>query len=113
MNAKGKFPGTLIDAVTFFADEDEAINYMAHIRWPDGVVCPHCKSRNVSFISTRRTWQCKDCPTKKQFSVKTGTIMEDSPIKVGKWLCAMWLECNAKNSISSYELHRSIGVTQK
>src|SRR3712207_2252926 len=98
MNAERRFPSTLLEAVTYFADEEAAVAYMAELRWPGGTVtCPHCGSKSVSFIRTRRTWQCRDCPKKKQFSVKTGTIMEDSPIPVGKWLVAMWLECNAKN----------------
>jgi transposase-like protein len=115
MNAttEHQFPKTLIEAVTYFADEDAAVSHVAKRRWPNGVTCPFCGSQRVGYIRTRRTWQCKDCPKKKQFSVKTGTIMEDSPIPVGKWLVVMWLECNAKNSISSYEIHRSIGITQK
>jgi transposase-like protein len=74
---------------------------------------PRCKSQDVSFISTRRIWKCKHCTTQKQFSVKVGTVMEDAPIQLDKWLCGFWLIANAKNGISSYELHRSIGVTQK
>ena len=111
MNTQLQFPQTLIDAVTYFANEDVATNYAAELRWPEGVACPICESKSVGYIKTRRKWQCKAC--KKQFSVKTGTIMEDSPIPTGKWMVVMWLECNAKNSISSYEIHRSIGVTQK
>lgn len=111
MDAQSPFPKTLIEAVVYFADEDKATEYAAGIRWPEGVTCPACGGTTVGYIKTRRKWQCKGC--KKQFSVKTGTIMEDSPIPTGKWLVVMWLECNAKNSISSYEIHRSIGVTQK
>src|SRR5205814_8131937 len=74
---------------------------------------PTCGSKEVSYLSTRRTWKCKQAHEKQQFSVKVGTVMEDSPIKLDKWLCAFWLIANAKNGISSYELHRALGVTQK
>ena len=113
MDTQAPYPKTLIDAVTFFADEDAACRHLASLRWPEGVACPACGGTNVGHIAKRRRWYCKDCPKKPQFSVKTGTVMEDSPIPVGKWLVVMWLECNAKNSISSYEIHRAIGVTQK
>src|SRR5438105_4051023 len=106
------FPETLHAAIRYFADEDRALEFMKTIRWPDGVVrCPRCHHKDVSFISTRRVWKCKH--DKKQFSIKVGTVMEDSPIALDKWLTAFWLIVNAKNGISSYELHRSIGVTQK
>lgn len=85
---------------------------MVEVRWPDGVVCPHCQSRNVGKMSgARRVWNCKEC--KKQFSVKVGTVFEDSPLGLEKWLPALWLIANAKNGISSYEIHRALGVTQK
>jgi transposase-like protein len=107
-----KVPETLHAAIRYFADEDRALGFMKSIRWPDGVVrCPRCHHKDVSFISTRRVWKCKH--DKKQFSIKVGTIMEDSPISLDKWLCAFWLIVNAKNGISSYEIHRSLGVTQK
>ena len=108
------FPQTLHDAIKYFADEDRALDFMKAIRWPDGVVkCPSCGSTDVSFLSTRRIWKCKNAHEKRQFSVKVGTVLEDSPIGLDKWLCGFWLIANAKNGISSYELHRSIGVTQK
>lgn len=111
---KAEFPQTLHDAIKYFADEDRALDFMRGIRWPDGVVkCPRCGSENVSFLSTRRVWKCKTAHEKQQFSVKVGTVLEDSPIKLDKWLCGFWLIANAKNGISSYELHRSLGVTQK
>src|SRR5436190_15760360 len=115
MNKKDvKFPQTLHEAICYFAKESNAFNFLKSIRWPDGVVkCPYCKSEDVSFISTRKVWKCKHCTEKSQFSVKVGTVMEDSPISLDKWLCAFWLIANAKNGISSYELHRSLGVTQK
>src|SRR5438445_12916544 len=110
----GEFPRTLHEAIRYFANEDRALGFMRSIRWPDGVVkCPRCQSPDVSFISTRKLWKCKHCVKHKQFSIKVGTVMEDSPIALDKWLCAFWLIANAKNGISSYELHRSIGVTQK
>src|SRR5260370_2783168 len=109
-----KFPKTLHDAIKYFADEDRALDFMKWIRWPDGVVkCPKCGSTELSFLSTRKIWKCKSKHEKQQFSVKVGTVLEDSPIGLDKWLCAFWLIANAKNGISSYELHRSIGVTQK
>ncbi|SRR5581483_9356917 len=110
----GAFPETLHDAIKYFADEDRALDFMKSIRWPRGIVkCPTCGSKDVSFLATRRMWKCKTAHAKQQFSVKVGTVLEDSPIKLEKWLCAFWLIANAKNGISSYELHRSIGVTQK
>jgi transposase-like protein len=108
------FPKTLRAAIRYFADEDRALEFMKTIRWPDGIVrCPRCHQKDVSFVATRRIWKCKHCATNKQFSIKVGTVMEDSPISLNKWLCAFWLIANAKNGISSYELHRSLGVTQK
>ncbi len=106
------FPVTLQQAVVYFADPDNALTFMMSLRWPTGVInCPRCQSDKNTFISTRRTWQCKDC--KKTFTVKLGTVMEDSPISLDKWLCAMWMIGAAKNGISSYEIHRSLGITQK
>jgi transposase-like protein len=105
-------PKTLQQAIEFFSDKDVCFNFMTSMRWDDGIaICQHCGNDKTSFLSTRRIWKCKAC--KKQFSVKMGTIFEDSPIGLDKWLTAMWLICNAKNGISSYEIHRSIGVTQK
>ncbi len=109
-----EFPQTLHDAIKYFANEDRALDFMKSIRWPDGVVkCPRCGSTEVSFLSTRRIWKCKAKHEKQQFSVKVGTVLEDSPIGLDKWLSAFWMIANAKNGISSYELHRSLGVTQK
>src|SRR5437870_483004 len=111
---KGGFPQTLHDAIKHFANEDNAFNFVKAIRWPDGVVkCPTCGSTELSFLSTRKLWKCKKAHTQRQFSVKIGTVLEDSPIALDKWLCAFWLIANAKNGISSYELSRSLGVTQK
>src|SRR5438874_9453128 len=114
MSKQNGLPETLQEAICYFADEQKAHDFIVSLRWPDGVVkCPRCRSKDVSFISTRRIWKCKHCTTKKQFSVKVGTVLEDSPIGLDKWLCGFWLIANAKNGISSYELHRSLGVTQK
>jgi transposase-like protein len=104
-------PTTLQEAIRFFSNEEACIQYVANMRWPEGIACPRCESKNVSYVKSRFVWQCKGC--RKQFSVKAGTIFEDSPIKLNKWLCAMWLLVNAKNGISSYEVARSLGVTQK
>src|SRR5829696_7831155 len=105
------FPKTLLQAVKYFSDLDTALGCMVAIRWPDGISCPRCESIEHSFVRTRRIWICKGC--KKHFSVKLGTIMEDSPIGLDKWLSAIWLIVNAKNGISSYEIHRALGITQK
>lgn len=105
------FPRTLQQAVVFFANPDNALQFMIEIRWPNGITCPRCGSDAHTFISTRRTWQCKSC--KKMFTVKLGTVVEDSPIGLDKWLSAMWMISNAKNGVSSYEIHRGIGITQK
>lgn len=110
MNSQA-FPSTLVEAIRHFSDADTCFAFMCDVRWPDGVSCPRCQCREVSFTSPRRLWKCKGC--KKQFSIKVGTIMEDSPIGLAKWLAAMWMIANAKNGISSYEIHRAIGVTQK
>jgi transposase-like protein len=111
MNKENGFPETLQEAVVYFADEQTAHDFLTSLRWPNGVKCQHCESKELSFVSTRRIWKCKKC--KKQFSVKVGTVLEDSPITLDKWLAAFWLIANAKNGISSYELHRALGVTQK
>lgn len=106
-------PQTLMEAIRHFSQPDVAFHFVVGLRWPNGVKCPRCESPNVTFISTRKTWECKCCTEKKQFSVKTGTIFEESPLPLDKWLAAIWLLANAKNGVSSYEVHRSLGVTQK
>ncbi len=110
---KKAFPKTLQEAILYFADPDLCLDFMVEIRWPNGVTCGICGSTEAKFISTRRLWECKNKHAKRQFSVKRGTIFEDSPLGLDKWLVAMWLVANCKNGISSYELHRSLGVTQK
>ena len=105
-------PKTLLEAIRFFEDRDVAQTFMTALRWPNGEpTCPRCEGQKVSYIRTRRLWTCLGC--RKQFSVKVGTIFEDSPIGLDKWLPAMWLVANCKNGISSYELARALGVTQK
>lgn len=111
MNAEMKEPNTLSEAILYFADKDRALQFVAALRWPNGAVCPLCESKEATFLSTRRIWKCRSC--KKQFSVKLGTIFEDSPLGLDKWLPAMWMVANCKNGISSYEVHRALGVTQK
>lgn len=104
-------PKTLMQAIRYFANLEVATIFLATLRWPNGVTCPACEAKNPGFLKTRRIWKCRDCG--KQFSVKLGTIFEDSPLGLDKWLPAIWLLANAKNGISSYELARSLGVTQK
>ena len=107
-------PKTLQEAILYFADPDRCIAYLAASRWPDGVaVCPACGRTDVAYIPKRRVWQCKSRHPKCQFSIKVGTIFEDSPISLSKWLAAMWLIANCKNGISSWEIHRALKVTQK
>lgn len=110
MNEKN-FPKTLLQAVKYFADADNALAFMVQIHWPNGIVCPHCDSTEHSFLATRRIWKCKGC--RKQFSAKSGTIFEDSPIGLDKWFPAVWMIVNMKNGISSYELGKHLGITQK
>lgn len=107
-------PTTLLEAVTYFSDPNTCREFMVNLRWPDGIVtCPHCGSTEPRFMEKRGIWQCKNKECRKQFSVKVGTIFEDSPLPLQKWLPVLWLLANAKNGISSYEIHRAIGVTQK
>jgi transposase-like protein len=104
-------PQTLLEATRYFADPEVCVQFVAGLRWPDGPVCPRCNGREHSYLTTRRLWKCKAC--KKQFSVKVGTIFEDSAIPLDKWLIAVWLIANSKNGISSHELARALGVSQK
>jgi transposase-like protein len=111
MDAK---PETLQEAVLYFSDPDNCRNYVAAWRWPDGIVkCPTCGSAKVTFLKKQDKWQCGSHHMKRQFSVKVGTIFEDSPLTLDKWLVAMWLIANCKNGISSCEIARALGVTQK
>jgi len=106
-------PKTLQSAIVYFSDPDNCLNFLAARRFPDGVYCPRCGSKDVGFIATRRIWECKAKHAKRQFSAKINTVFEDSPISLDKWLTAVWMISNCKNGVSSYEIHRARGVTQK
>jgi transposase-like protein len=108
-----KYPETLIEAIRYFANPDVCIAHVAALRWPNGVVCPTCGRTDVSYLATQQRWQCKSRHAHRQFSVKLGTIFEDSPLGLDKWLPAVWMIVNAKNGVSSYEIARALGVTQK
>ena len=114
MNMKNTGPQSLLEAVRHYSDLDVCHSYMMKIKWPDGVVtCPKCGAANVGYIASRRMMQCKSQECRKQFSVKVGTIFEDSPLGLDKWFVAVWCITNAKNGISSCELARAIKITQK
>src|ERR1700674_2872068 len=106
-------PRTLLDAVQYFADPDNCLTYLVARRWPKGVTCPTCGSRSVYFDKTRQGWICTARHPLRKFSLKTGTIFEDSPLGLDKWLPCVWMIANMKNGVSSWEIHRAIGVTQK
>jgi transposase-like protein len=107
-------PKSLQEAIVYFSNPDNCIDYLALRRWPDGrVTCPSCGSDKVKFNPNRRLWQCSSHHAKRQFSIKVGTIMEDSAITLDKWLMAMWMVTNCKNGVSSYEIARDVKVTQK
>src|ERR1700689_2110450 len=106
-------PKSLQEAILYFSNPDNCLTYLVARRWPKGVTCPTCGSEKVSFSASRRIWQCSSHHAKRQFSVKVGTIFEDSPIPLEKWMAAMWMVANCKNGVSSWEIHRSLGVTQK
>jgi transposase-like protein len=111
MNKTVALPTSLAEAIRYFADPEVSLMFLRSLRWPDGVACIACESKNVGFLKTRRIWKCRECH--RQFSVKLGTIFEDSPIGLDKWLPALWMLANCKNGISSYELGRALKVTQK
>ena len=105
---------TLQEAIIHFSDFENCKNLMAQMRWPDGVItCPHCGSKKVTYLAKNRVWKCYAKHSKPKFSLKTGTVFEDSPLGLDKWLPALWLVVNCKNGISSCELARHLGVTQK
>ena len=106
-------PKTLQQATLYFSNPANCLNYLAARRWPDGVTCPTCGRDDVSFLAKQNKWQCKSAHKQRQFSVKVGTIFEDSPLGLDKWLAAVWMIVNCKNGISSYEISRALGVTQK
>ena len=104
-------PNTLQEAIQYFSDPEICIHTLAAMRWPHGVECPACGCKEHYYLKSQRRWKCKDCW--KQFSAKLGTVMEDSPIPLQKWLPALWLLVNCKNGISSYELGKDLHVSQK
>ena len=106
-------PKTLVEAINHFSNPDRALQFMIKLRWPNGVTCPTCGSEQVKFLASRGLWKCKTTHARQQFSIKVGTIMEDSAIGLDKWLPAMWMMVNCKNGISSYEMARTLGITQK
>ena len=107
-------PTSLQEAILYFANPDNCTDYLANHRWPDGkVTCPTCGSDRVKFRAHRRTWTCSTHHAKREFSVKVGTVMEDSAIGLDKWLAATWMITNCKNGISSYEIASALKVTQK
>ncbi len=106
-------PKSLQEAILYFSNPDNCLNYLVARRWPKGVICPTCGSEKVAFNASRRIWQCGSHHPKRQFSVKVGTIFEDSPIGLDKWLSAIWMLTNCKNGISSYEVGRALRITQK
>lgn len=106
-------PRTLMEAIRYFADEDRTLAAAVAMRWPTGIHCPTCGRTDVGFIATRKKWECKEKHPKRQFTVKVGTIFEDSALPLDKWFVAIWAVSNCKNGISSYELARAIGITQK
>ena len=114
MEQTTRTPETLVDAVRFFADPDICLSFLASLRWPNGkVACPVCGGDRVTFLSEYRRWKCHNKHPRQQFSIKVGTIFEDSPIGLDKWLPAVWMLVNDKNGVSSYEVARALGVTQK
>ena len=106
-------PKTFLESVRYFSDPQTCLEFLVALRWPRGVKCPHCGSKKVTFLENAKLWKCNNAHPRQKFSVKVGTIFEDSPIGLDKWFPAMWLAANCKNGISSYELHRCLGVTQK
>jgi len=106
-------PKTLQEAILYFADAMNVRDYMIARRWPNGIVCPTCGSTKITVSEKHNRWQCGSHHAKRQFTLKTGTIFEESPVSLDKWLLAMWQVVNCKNGVSSYEIAKAIGVTQK
>src|ERR1700689_1470370 len=106
-------PKSLQEAILYFADPVNCRKYLVARRWTDGVICPRCQSKNVLFLEKYNRWHCREKHHAPQFTLKTGTIFEDSPISLDKWLMAMWMIANCKNGVSSWEIHRAIKITQK
>src|SRR5579859_19262 len=111
---KAKVPSTLQEAIVYFADYQNCKEFMVMLRWPDGKVqCPQCGSEHVTYLEKARVFKCYGKHEKPKFSLKTGTVFEDSTIGLEKWLPVVWMVVNCKNGISSWEIHRAMGVTQK
>src|SRR5260370_31073847 len=109
-----KVPATLQEAVIYFSSHENCHEFMVNLRWPDGkVLCPRCGSDNVDYLPNARVFKCYQKHERQKFSLKVGTIFEDSPLGLDKWLVVMWMLVNCKNGVSSYEVHRAIGVTPK
>jgi hypothetical protein len=106
-------PTSLQEAIEFFANADNCRKYVVARRWPNGVECPTCGCKDVIFLANQNRWQCRNKHSKRQFSLKTGTIYEDSPLGLDKWLVATWLVSNCKNGVSSCEVARALNITQK
>ncbi len=107
-------PNTLQEAIIYFSDFENCQRFMIEIRWPDGKVrCPYCQSEKVTYLPSGKVWRCANKHARRKFSLKVGTVFEDSPIGLDKWFCAMWLIVNCKNGVSSYEIARDLKVTQK
>lgn len=106
-------PKSLQQAILYFSKPENCREYLVARRWPDGVICPRCDSKNIIFLENYNRWHCREKHKAPQFTLKTGTIFEDSPLGLDKWLTAMWLIVNSKNGISSWEISRSLKVTQK
>jgi transposase-like protein len=104
-------PKTLQQAIQYFSDEQVCIDTVAALRWPNDPECPACGHREHYYLKTQKRWKCKECS--KQFTVKLGTIFEESPIPLSKWLVALWMLVNCRNGVSSYEVARDLGITQK
>jgi transposase-like protein len=114
MEHVNNIPQTLQQAIQYFSDEQVCIDAVSMMRWPDGPRCPDCigdDAKNPYYLKIQKRWKCRSC--RRQFSVKVGTIFEDSPVRLQKWLPALWMLVSCKNGISSWELHRSLGVSQK
>jgi transposase-like protein len=114
VNDMSQEPKSLQEAIVFFSDPNNCIDYLAIRRWPDGkVACPNCGCETVKFNEKRRNWTCAKHHARREFSIKVGTIMEDSAIPLDKWFMAMWMVTNCKNGVSSYEIARDVKITQK
>jgi len=106
-------PTSLQEAIVYFANPDNCREYVVARRWPNGVTCPTCGCADVIFLAKQNRWQCRNKHSQRQFSLKTGTIYEDSPLGLDKWLTATWMVSNCKNGVSSCEIARALNVTQK